>query len=359
MMKGMIDLRLAQQLATFVAGEGNGSTGGVHAAGSSFPTLPEIAANSERVVSQYTGLRAEVGLPAAEPVSRGLWIEANILSLPAMLEPLTDRLGERLGPLAPTLRGAAGVVLAAEVGVLFGYMARHVLGQYELVLLDPDAPARLLFVEPNLAEAAHAFKADRDELLTWVALHEVTHALQFGGVPWLREHLAAQVRELLGSVEVSLDASRLLRLPSGQDLRALVDAVRSGDLLTLVTRPEQRELIDRIQATMSLLEGYAEHVMDAVGATVLTSLPALRAALERRRESRSGPARLLARLLGIELKLRQYENGKRFCDAVVERAGVAVLNRVWEAPEMLPTPEELAAPDAWIDRTRVLIVTKS
>ncbi|MDQ6750451.1 MAG: zinc-dependent metalloprotease [Actinomycetota bacterium] len=355
----MIDWRLAQQLATFVAGEGNGSKAAARAAAPSFPALAEIAATSERVVSQYTGLRVPSGLPAAEAVSRAGWIEANVRSLPAMLEPLTERVGERLGPLAPTLQSAAGAVIAGEVGVLFGYMARHVLGQYEVVLLDPDAPARLLFVAPNLEEAALAFKADRDELLTWVALHEITHGLQFGGVPWLRDHLAGLVRELLGSVEVSLDASRLLRLPSVQDLRGFVAALRSGDLLTLVTRPEQRELIDRIQVTMSVLEGYAEHVMDAVGATVLTSLPALRAAMQRRRESRSGIGRVLARLLGIELKLRQYENGKRFCDAVVEQAGIGTLNGVWQAPDMLPTPDELAAPAAWIERTRVLIVTKS
>lgn len=347
----MIDWRLAQQLATFVAGEGTGSKPGVRAAATSLPKLPEIAAESARVVSDYTDLHPEAGLPPAEAVSRGLWIEANVRSLPGMLEPLTDQVGERLGPLAPAVRGAAGAVLAAEVGVLFGYMARHVLGQYELVLLDPDAPARLLFVAPNLEDAARAFEADRDELLTWVALHEITHALQFGGVPWLRDHLAALVRELLGSVEVSIDASRLLRLPSTQDLRALVDAVRSGDLLTLVTRPEQRELIDRIQTTMSVLEGYAEHVMDAVGATVLTSLPELRAAMQRRRQSRSGLARVLARLLGIELKLRQYEDGKRFCDAVVERAGVAALHRAFSSPATLPTLAELDDPEAWLART--------
>ena len=356
----MIDWRFAQQLATFVAGEGIGigSRRDSHAAATALPGLAGIAAESERVVSAYTGLQPIVGLPPAEPVSRERWIEANVRSLPVMLEPLTDQVGERLGPLAPAVRSAAGAVLAAEVGVLFGYMARHVLGQYELVLLDPEAPARLLFVAPNLDEAARAFDADRHELLTWVTLHEITHALQFGGVPWLRQHLASLVREVLGSVEVSLDAARMLRMPSARDLRGLIDAVRSGDLLTLVTRPEQRELIDRIQVTMSVLEGYAEHVMDAAGATVLTSLPALRAAMQRRRASRTGLARLLARLLGVELKLRQYEQGKRFCDAVVQRAGITALNRVWQAPDMVPSPQELAAPDAWIERTRVPIVTK-
>jgi coenzyme F420 biosynthesis associated uncharacterized protein len=356
----VIDWKLAQQLATFVAGEGNGSKGAARAAASTWPTLAQTVTDGERAVSDYTGLRVPAGLPAAEPVSRAGWIEANVRSLPTMLAPLTDRLGQRLGPAAPMLQSAAGAVIAAEVGVLFGYMARHVLGQYELVLLDPEAPSRLLFVAPNLDETARAFDADREELLMWVALHEITHALQFGGVPWLRRHLAATVRELLASVEVSLDSARLLRrMPTVQDLRGLVETVRSGDLLTLVTRPEQRELIDRIQVTMSVLEGYAEHVMDAVGARMLASLPALRAALQRRRESRTGLGRLLARLLGIELKLRQYEQGKRFCDAVVQRGGIAALNRVWQSPELLPQPAELAAPDAWMERTRVLIVTKS
>ena len=121
---------------------------------------------------------------------------------------------------------------------------------------------------------------------------------------------------------------------------------------------ERRVLVDRIQATMAVVEGHAEHVMDAVGADVIPSLDQLRAALERRREGRSGPMRLLERVLGFELKLRQYRDGKRFCDAVVERAGIEGLNRVWSAPHALPTLAELADPDSWLARTAVLNVTK-
>jgi coenzyme F420 biosynthesis associated uncharacterized protein len=234
-----------------------------------------------------------------------------------------------------------------------------VLGQYELVILDPDAPSRLLFVGPNLDEAAAAFGADEDELLTWVALHEVTHALQFSGVPWLRDHLAGLLREMLASLEVSVDPSRLLRLPSREDLRALVDTVAQGGLVELVTTPGQRETLDRIQATMAVLEGHAEHVMDAVGADLMPSLPRLRAAMDRRRASASAPARLLQRLLGLELKLRQYQLGKAFVDGVVERGGIEALNRVWVAPDLIPTLAELEDPEAWLARTRVPSVTKS
>jgi putative hydrolase len=103
-----------------------------------------------------------------------------------------------------------------------------------------------------------------------------------------------------------------------------------------------------------VLEGYAEHVMDAVGAEVLPDLPGLRAALDRRRRDRSGLLRVLERLIGLDLKLRQYEQGKAFCDAVVARGGIAVLNRVWAAPEALPTLAELDDAGAWIARTERL-----
>ena len=343
----MIDWGLAQQIAVLVAGE---ATNGV-ATSARLDGLAAAGAESERLVTGYTGLRPAGPLPRPEALDRGGWIEANVRSLRPLLEPLADRVGSGLGPLAGPVRATAGVVMAAEIGALFGYMSRHVLGQYELVLLDSETPARLLFVAPNLEEAVRSLDDESGELLRWVALHETTHALQFEGVAWLRGHLSGLVHELLGSVEVSIDAGRLLRLPGGADLRAFVDAVRAGDLLSLVTAPEQRAVLDRAQATMAVVEGYAEHVMDAVGIGLLPSLPRLRAGLERRRATRSPAGRWLARLLGLELKLRQYRDGKRFCDAVVEAGGIDALNRVWDRPEALPSLAELEDPAAWIART--------
>ena len=106
---------------------------------------------------------------------------------------------------------------STEVGVLVGYLAQRVLGQYEFVLLKEHAagrPPRLLFVMPNLGEAVKRFEADEREFVTWVALHEVTHAVQFGGVPWLQDHLAGLIRELMDSAEARMAAGRRLRLPS-------------------------------------------------------------------------------------------------------------------------------------------------
>src|SRR6185295_795057 len=131
------------------------------------------------------------------------------------------RLGAKLGPVGT----AAGALLAIEAGAISGFLGGRVLGQYEFPVLDPDGPARLLFVAPNLAHAATALDADTDQLLRWVALHETTHALEFGGVPWLREHIAGLVRELLDALEV-VNPGSLLRIPDLSNLRALVEQVR-------------------------------------------------------------------------------------------------------------------------------------
>jgi coenzyme F420 biosynthesis associated uncharacterized protein len=238
--------------------------------------------------------------------------------------------------------------MALEVGGLTGYLAQRVLGQYELVLLDPASPERLLLVAPNLRDAARQLEVEEADLVAWVTIHEVTHAVQFTGVPWLREHLAGHLRSLLETVDVKVD---LNKLPSLDDLKDAVERLRDGGLVTLVAGPERKAILDSMQATMAVVEGHAEHVMDAVGADVLPALPELRAALDRRRREKPPMVRLLEKLLGFEMKMKQYELGRAFCDAIVERGGVDALNRVWEAPSALPTPAELEAPSAWLART--------
>jgi putative hydrolase len=129
--------------------------------------------------------------------------------------------------------------------------------------------------------------------------------------------------------------------------------LREGGLVTLVAGEERLAIIDEMQAAMAVVEGHAEHVMDAVGRDALgPALDDLRAALDRRRDEKPPMVRLLERLLGLELKLKQYQLGKAFCDAVVERGGIEALNRVWSGPEALPSLAELELPELWLDRMR-------
>jgi coenzyme F420 biosynthesis associated uncharacterized protein len=338
----VIDWNLAGQVARGIAN--------LQPAGDPTPfwELSAPAAESERLVSAYTGLTALTPLPAAEAVARPDWIDANLRGIGGVLDPVADRLGAKLGPVG----SAAGALLAIEAGAISGFLGGRVLGQYEFPVLDPSGPARLLFVAPNLAHAATALDAEPDQLLRWVALHETTHALQFGGVPWLREHLAGIVGQLLGALDV--DPGSLLRMPDLSDLRALLERVREEGLAFVAVGQERRGVLHSAQAFMALLEGYAEHVMDAVGADLLTDLDAMRAAMDRRRTERSGLLRLLEKLIGLDMKIRQYQQGKAFCDAVVARGGIAALNRAWAGPDALPTYAELDDPVGWLARTETL-----
>lgn len=342
-MGGVIDWRLASTIAHGVAAANPAP------AWREFEAVDAPVAESEALISQYTGLASPQPLPRAESIDRGTWIAANQASMRGVLDPVAEKVGSKLGGrLKSAMNSGAGIVLAAEVGVLSGYLAQRVLGQYEFPVTDPAAPARLLFVGPNLADAAGKLEADTGELLRWVALHETTHALQFSAVPWLRGHVAGAVSELMASA--SVDPKSMLSLPDLSDIPGLIDAVRGGGLPALMIRPQQRETLERMQCFMAVIEGYAEHVMDAVGLQLLPSLPALREALDKRRRDRTGLLQLLERLIGLDMKLRQYEQGKAFCDGVVDHAGIAALNMVWTRPEAMPTMAELDDPRGWVRR---------
>jgi coenzyme F420 biosynthesis associated uncharacterized protein len=341
----VIDWILAQKIAGYVAGTGDAAA----------PTadLNALAAESERRVTAYTGLRPSRALPPPEGIERREWVASNIQAMRGLLDPVLERAGTGLGPLRPAVQLALSVVVTTEVGVVLGYLAQRVLGQYELVLLDEGldaSPPRLLFVLPNLGQAVKTFEAQEQEFMTWVALHEVTHAVQFAGVPWLHGHVAGLVRELLQNAELRMDSPRKLRLPSGAEIKRIAGALRNGDLISIFTSASERETLDRVQAVMAVIEGHAEHVMDAVAPDLLPSLPQLRAALDRRRQSQTGLSRVFAKLLGLELKLRQYEQGKFFCDAIVRAAGTDALVRVFSDPESLPTMVELREPTRWLRR---------
>jgi coenzyme F420 biosynthesis associated uncharacterized protein len=346
----MVDWTLARQIARFAAGNSAGAS-------LDSPDFEGRVAATRSELSEYTGLTPSGPMPPPEAVSRGDWAEVNVDSMATMLQPVTDRLGTRFkgaGALAGPLQIAVGATVAAEIGLVVGYMAQRVLGQYELSLLEPERAPRLLFVEPNLARAIADLDVDADSFLSWIVLHELTHVLQFSGVPWLRGHMGSLMREYLATVEVRIERGSAGGLPSLPNPAKLVEAFREGGLVALVQTREQRQIMDRVQSAMSVIEGYSEHVMDAVGESVLPSYTGLRDAMERRRRSRSAPERVLQRLLGFEMKMRQYEQGKKFCDAVVESHGIAALNRVWESPESLPSAAELRHPEAWVERIGTL-----
>jgi coenzyme F420 biosynthesis associated uncharacterized protein len=341
----MVDWGLARQIAALAAGRGTEGVPPFDAGA--------LSVEMEPVVAGYTRLALSSPTPSAEVVSRADWASVNLEALSHILDPVAERLEDRLGfagPLAGALRVGASATLAAEAGLVMGYMSSRVLGQYDVSLLGADTDPRLLFVGPNLAGAVRDLDVDADSFGRWICAHELTHVFQFQGVPWLRGHLSGLLRRYVETLEVRIQKGSAGGLPSLPDPAKLVETFRQGGLAALVQSPEQRALMDEVQAAMSVVEGYSEHVMDAIAAEFIPEHEKLREAMDRRRRSRSAPERLIERLLGFDVKLRQYEQGKKWADAVAALAGIEGLNRVWSSAGALPTSHELQHPREWLQR---------
>jgi coenzyme F420 biosynthesis associated uncharacterized protein len=322
------------------------------------------AVAAQRHVRDYTGLVAPTDGASVAVIDRAGWVRANTEGFRTILEPLVDKLEERrkAGPGGAVTNAIGARVTGIETGSVLAFMASKVLGQYELfppyagpgAPAELDRPGRLLLVAPNIAAAEREMGVAPRDFRLWVCIHEETHRVQFGAVPWLREHLLTEMRAFLDSTDVD-PAALLKRLRAAAG--AVSDAVRPGDdadagasLIEAVQTPEQREILDRITAVMSLLEGHADYVMDGVGPAVIPSVATIRRKFQERRRNAGRLEQVIRRLLGIDAKLRQYRDGEVFVRGVVQRAGMDGFNRVWEAPANLPSKDELADPAAWVAR---------
>ena len=347
-----VDWGLAERVALGLAGEGGGPR--------SFrqPALDAACADAVALVLEYTRLRPAEELPAPELVERAEWARLGLRTLRELSADFERRIREGIslpGPLGSVARSVGGAAAGVEAGVAVGYGARKVLAQYDVAMVASHRRPRLVFVGPNLAAAHAELGEDPGIFLRWIAIHESTHSVQFAAVPWLRPHLMRLLDELIkrASARLDLDSLRALaRRLFRADPRAAIRTVLRGDLPRLLAGPEESRVLDHLQATMSVIEGHAEHVMDAASGRLDPGYARLRERLELRRASRSGLGEAIARLLGLELKLRQYTLGKGFCDAVVAEEGIEGLNAVWRASGALPTLEELEQPRRWLDRVR-------
>ena len=349
-MERFIDWRLAQRVAEGVAGDATAPVTFSQA------TVESACADAQGLVLDYTRMTPDRPLPPPEVVGRAEWVRVGLGTLREVSRAFESRVANGMrapGPIGGAARSIAGAAAGAEAGLAVGYGARKVLGQYDVALTSSDREPRLLFVGPNLATTHQQVGETPELFLRWIAIHETTHAVQFTSVPWLREHLASLLEELVEGAAGKIDraslqgfAKRIFRTDPRRAIRSLLQ----GDLARLLGGPEQARVLDRLQAAMSVIEGHAEHVMDAAAGTADPGYARLRTRVEERRARRGGLGEVISRLLGMELKLRQYRLGKAFCDAVADQGGVEALNRVWSKPEALPTNEELERPERWLER---------
>jgi coenzyme F420 biosynthesis associated uncharacterized protein len=320
--------------------------------------LRSLAAAVQEPVRDVTGLPGSGDGGRIAVVDRPGWIRANVDGFRVVLDPLVEHMQEKgtAPPPGSVITAVGSRVTGMQAGLILAYLAGRVLGQYELFLPpDPDsvatdAPAgRLTLVAPNIVMVERELGVDPHDFRRWVCLHEETHRTQFTSVTWLRPYVQQQMTDFLLASDLD-PASILDRLRSAAD--AVAGAVRGGgeSLIEAIQSPRQREILNRLTAVMTLVEGHGDYVMDAVGPKVVPSVAEIRAKFSARRVSAGRIEQAIRRILGIDLKMKQYEQGSKFVKTVVDQVGMDVFNKVWTSPETLPTREEITHPQAWLDR---------
>ncbi|MER7620781.1 zinc-dependent metalloprotease [Streptomyces sp. NPDC126503] len=362
---GMVDWNLAVATATRLVRPGPEVTR--DEAREVVAELRRHAKASEQHVRAYTRMLPEDSDHQETPVlvvDRAGWIRANVAGFRELLTPLLGKMQERRSgnPGSAVLGAVGGKVTGVELGMLLSFLASRILGQYETFApatrdlpAGPDGGGRLLLVAPNIVHVERELDVDPHDFRLWVCLHEETHRTQFTAVPWLRDHLQSEIQAFLSATDVDPGTVVERLREAAQTLVGGRPEAEEGEpgpsFVELVQTPEQREILGRLTAVMSLLEGHADHVMDGVGPEVVPSVAEIREKFQQRRAR--GASRLdlaLRKLLGLDAKLRQYRDGERFVRAVVDQVGMDGFNRVWTSPNTLPTKSEIATPTDWIAR---------
>ncbi len=319
----------------------------------------ELTSLAEELVEAETGLRSARGPARARVVDRAGWVEANLASFRRLLRPIEQRLELTRSGQGRSLvsRRAEAALSGVQVGLILAWMSTRVLGQYDQLLVEDECPEEqdfVYYVGPNIAQLERRYDFPPRELRLWLALHEVTHRAQFTGVPWMRDHFVSLVDRALGGVET--DPRRVLEAlrRAAADLRSGARPLDDGGLLALLATPEQRATLQEIGGLMSLLEGHGDVTMDRAALARVPNAPRFSKTLRERRRRRGG-ARVVSSLVGLDAKLRQYEQGEEFVRAVERAGGRELFDQVWRSPEWLPTLEEVRSPTRWLERAGVAV----
>ncbi|WP_310961485.1 zinc-dependent metalloprotease [Nocardioides terrisoli] len=356
----MIDWDLAVRIGSRLAGDGPEVD--AQEAADCVAELRAGAVQSTPLVREFTGLVAEEVTAPVLVVDRPGWIQANADAFETVIGPLLGKLTERKGAPSALATAIGSRVTGVELGAMFGFLAGKVLGQFDPFYSAGGAGGRLLLVAPNVVHVERELRVDPHDFRLWVCLHEETHRVQFTAVPWMRDHLQAEMGNIVGSIRT--DPTEFLgelvkrvgdlvsgqRPSTGSGQAPSTGSGQGGSLIDLFASPEQKQVIERVTGVMSLLEGHADVVMDGVGPEVIPSVADIRRKFTQRRKGVGVLDRLLRRLLGLDQKMAQYRDGAVFVRAAIDKVGMDGFNAVWAGPENLPSKAEILDPDSWLRR---------
>ncbi|MPY92949.1 MAG: hypothetical protein GEV08_07740 [Acidimicrobiia bacterium] len=330
----------------------------------------ELGRIAEMHLADLTGL--PVGTARVVPVNRTAWAHRALADHRPLFDRLSRSLGRSAAPeaadpaaaddpfgamLGQMLQMVAPMMLGMTVGSMVGHLSRRAFGTYHLPLPRP-AGAELQVVVPNVARFAEDWSIGADDIRLWVSLSELTHHSLLG-VPHVRGRLDSLVGEYIDGFRP--DASAIEERLGRLDVDALGDPAALqklfGDpeiVLGAVRSPAQDALRPRLDGLVAVVVGWVDHVMDrAAGRLLGGDEGRLAEAVRRDRVEASDADRFVEKLLGLELSQPAYDRGAAFVDGVLERAGEAGLERLWESERTLPTPAEVDAPGLWLARLEI------
>ncbi|MGY4709748.1 zinc-dependent metalloprotease [Mycolicibacterium sp. CBM1] len=309
--------------------------------------IDELASASraaEGPVREVTRMGGDAPVPDARIVDRQGWVRAAAESMRVMT-----------GGTETASNPITGRVTGAQTGAVLAFVSSGILGQYDPFAGADGAGGHLLLVYPNVIAVERQLRVTPADFRLWVCLHETTHRVQFTANPWLSQHMSQALGALTSDAgdDVGQAVSRLADYVRKRRRGGDGDPNEAGILgfMRAVQSEPQRAALDQLLVLGTLLEGHADHVMDAVGPAIVPSVQTIRRRFDERRQRRQPPLqRLLRALLGVDAKLSQYTRGKAFVDHVVDRVGMDRFNAVWSSAQTLPLPDEIEDPQRWIDR---------
>lgn len=311
--------------------------------------LREASRIAEGPVREFTGLVPTYPTPVLV-VDRPRWADANLASFEVLLRPLDAKLTAE-GKMPTGLPRAVGSrVTGAEFGAIVAFLGGKVLGQFDPFSEGEAGPGRLLLVAPNIVHVERELDVDPSDFRRWVCLHEETHRAQFTAVPWMRDHMLAQVDAMMQATDIGGGAVTAMVSEALPELVRIVRGESDKSLSDLFQNEQQRAVVDQLTGMMSLLEGHADVVMDDIGPEIVPSVAEIRRKFTKRRGSGSALSKVVRRLLGYEAKMRQYSDGAKFVRSVTDQVGQDGFDAVWAEAAHLPTRAEIADPKSWVSR---------
>jgi putative hydrolase len=363
--QGPIGWDAARQLALSIATDG-GEEGNVDPL--ERIRLEQLARIAELHVGNATGLPTSFGGTGISivPVTRGQWATTTLESW----RPLFERLASSLTPpatpttpdpsdplsfMAPLMAMMGPMMMGMTAGSMIGHLSRRSFGQYDLPV-PRIAKDDVMVIPANFETFASEWSIPADDLRLWVCAQEIAmHSVL--RIP----HVRATVDEFLSAYAAGFEPDpnaledRLGSMEFDMSDPAAMSGMQSmfGDpelLLGAIQSQAQRDMLPKFEALIAAIVGYVDHIVDAVGSSLLSNTTMISEAVRRRRVEADDSDRFVERLFGLELTQATYDRGAAFVAGIVERAGNDGLVRLWESERTLPTPAELEAPGLWLAR---------